>query len=232
MIDRIKKGLNTCKTSKISDVVLGLVGFIFLMAYISSDLMCTNSNPEMTVFQTGLIKSIKVVGLVLTAVVCDFLFPLYIIYSIISKINDWKRKRQFRIKTDANINRLAVLLITLALVSGLWLVWLSFSFGFINNYPSSENIIIDEPEQVIKIQRQYLLKSDENLLIPFNEVDHVIYRSEVWCTPPLLTVEVIKTDGTKIEIHSDVGVGGGTLRDLAKAIAKTSGKRLERERVT
>jgi len=40
------------------------------------------------------------------------------------------------------------------------------------------NISIDESEQVIKIQRQYLLKSDENLLIPFNEIGHVIYRFE------------------------------------------------------
>ena len=59
MIDRIKKGLNACKTNKISDVVFGLVGCLFLIAYISPDLMCINSNPEMTVFQTGLIKSAK-----------------------------------------------------------------------------------------------------------------------------------------------------------------------------
>ena len=124
---------------------------------------------------------------------------------IISKIKDWKYKRQSRIKTEANINRLAVLLITLALVSGLWLVWLSFSFGFINNYPSSENIIIEESEQVIKIQRQYLLKSDENLLIPFNEIDHVIYRFEEGYgdCPSQVTVEVTKIDGTKVEIYSD-----------------------------
>ncbi|RLG28390.1 hypothetical protein DRO03_09975 [Methanosarcinales archaeon] len=232
MIDRIKKGLNACKTNKISNVVFGLVGCLFLIAYISPDLMCINSNPEMTVFQTGLIKSVKVVGLILTAVVCDFLFPTYIIYSIISKINDWKRNRQFRIKTGIDIKFITVLLITLALVSGLWLVWLSFSFGFINNYLSSENIIIDGSEQVIQIQRQYLLKSDENLLISFNDIDHAIYRSEVWCTPPILTVEVIKTDGTKIKIHSDVGAGGGILRDLAEAIAKTSGKRLKQECIT
>ena len=157
---------------------------------------------------------------------------MYIIYYILSKINDWKRNRKYRIKPGMDINFLAVLLITLALVFGLWLVWLSFSFGFINNYPSSENIIIDGSEQVIKIQRQYLLKSDENLLISFNEIDHAIYRSEVWCTPPILTVEVIKTDGTKIKIHSDVGAGGGVLHDLAEAIAKTSGKRLKQERIT
>lgn len=232
MIDRVKKGLNAYKNNKISDVVFGLVVCLFLIAYISPDIKCINSTPEMTVFQTGFIKSVKVVGLILTAIVCDFLFPMYIIYSIITKINDCKSKRQSSIKTDVNINHPAVLLIILALVFGLWLVWLSFSFGFINNYPSSENIIIDKSEQVIKIQKQYLLKSDENLHISFNEIDYVIYRSEVWDTVPILTVEVIKIDGTKIKIHSDVGVGGGVLRDLSEAIAKTSGKQLKQECIT
>ena len=218
------------KTTKISDAVFGLVVCLFLIVYIYPDLKCINSTPEMIVFQTGLIKSAKVVGLILIAVGCDFLFPMCIISSIISKINDWKRKRQSRIKTGVDINHLAVLLIILVLVSSLWLVLLSVSFEFINNYPSSENIIIDESEQVIKIQRQYLLKSDENLPIPFNEIDHVIYRSEVWCIPPILTVEVIKIDGTEIEISSSVG--GGALRDLAEAIAKTSGKRLKQECIT
>ena len=137
-----------------------------------------------------------------------------------------------QIPAESEINHPAILLIILALVFGLWLVWLSFSFGFINNYPSSENIIIDKSEQVIKIQKQYLLKSDENLHISFNEIDYVIYRSEVWDTVPILTVEVIKIDGTKIKIHSDVGVGGGILRDLSEAIAKTSGKQLKQECIT
>ena len=218
---------------KTNEIIPGAVFFtvacLFFISYISPDLKCINSTIEMTVFQTGLIRSVKVVGYILIAVGFDFIFLIFIILSIISKIKDWKYKRQSRIKTEANINRLAVLLITLALVSGLWLVWLSFSFGFINNYPSSENIIIDESEQVIKIQRQYLLKSDENLLIPFNEIDHVIYRFEEGYggCPPQVTVEVTKIDGTKIEIYSDSGVG--PLRDLAETVAKSSGKRLKQE---
>lgn len=219
---------------KTNEIILGAVFYIvvclFLIASISSDLKCINSTIEMTVFQTGFIRSVRVIEYILIAVGCDFIFPIFIILHIISKIKDWKYKRQSRIKTEANINRLAVLLITLALVSGLWLVWLSFSFGFINDYPSSENISIDESEQVIKIQRQYLLKSDENLLIPFNEIDHVIYRFEegYGVCPSQVTVEVTKIDGTKVEIYSDSR--GGPLRDLAETIAKSSGKRLKQER--
>ncbi len=218
---------------KTNEIIPGAVFFtvacLFFISYISPDLKCINSTVEMTVFQTGLIRSVKVVGYILIAVGFDFIFPIFIILAIISKIKDWKYKRQSRIKTEANINRLAVLLITLALVSGLWLVWLSFSFGFINDYPSSENISIDESEQVIKIQRQYLLKSDENLLIPFNEIDHVIYRFEEGYgdCPSQVTVEVTKIDGTKVEIYSDSR--GGPLRDLAETIAKSSGKRLKQE---
>lgn len=218
---------------KTNEIILGAIFYIVVcllfILCISPDLKCINSTIEMTVFQTGFIRSVKVVEYILIAVVCDFIFPIFIILHIISKIKDWKYKRQSRIKTEANINRLAVLLIALALVSGLWLVWLSFSFGFINDYPSSENISIDESEQVIKIQRQYLLKSDENLLIPFNEIDHAIYRFEKGYgdCPSQVTVEVTKIDGTKVEIYSDSR--GGPLRDLAETIAKSSGKRLKQE---
>lgn len=102
---------------------------------------------------------------------------------------------------------------------------------YFNIQPSSQNVIIDESEQVIKIQRQYFFKSDENILILFNEIDHIIYRSDLWLDCPVYTVEVVKIDKTKILIKKSV-LGARKLRDSAETIAKASGKRLKQECIT
>ena len=77
---------------KTNEIIPGVVFFtvacLCFIPYISPDLKCINSTIEMTVFQTGLIRSVKVVEYILIAVGCDFIFPIFIILHIISKIKD------------------------------------------------------------------------------------------------------------------------------------------------
>ena len=96
--------------------------------------------------------------------------------------------------------------------------------------PCSETVIIDESEQVIKIQRHFIFKNDEHIQISFDTIEHVVYRSDVWLDVPTVTVEVVKIDGTKIEIET--GIQYRELRDLAESIAKTSQKQLKEEWIT
>ena len=182
-----------------------------------------SSTSETTVFQTGPLRLLDAVFGMLWVLFILSIFVV-IILGLLSEIKNWKHKRQSHINGD--IKHLAIVLIALVLVSGIVAFFIMCIFEDSPIIASSEKVFINESEQVIKVQRHYLFRSEENLKISFDEIDHITYHyyKSASDLPSFASVEVTKIDGTKIEIYKSNELK--TQRDLAKVIAKATGKEL------
>lgn len=119
--------------------------------------------------------------------------------------------------------------------SSIWLIFIPFLFiglgGFwVYSAPLNEEIVVDKPAQFISREKHYLLRNQAVFHIKFYEVESIKYErglrmigtgSGVGWTA-YATVNIVKRDGTEIEVYSN-GTGA---YDLAKAIAEATGKRL------
>ena len=218
-------------SEKINFAIAVIVLMAFLLVLIGFDqvvskwgsFMFISSTQETTVFQTGPLRPLDAVIGMLWAL---FMFSIFviIILSLLSKIKNWKYRRQSHVNGD--IKYCAIVLIALVLVSGIGAFFVMWIFEDDHITPSSEKVFINESEQVIKIERDYLFRSEENLKILFDEIDHITYHyyKSTSDLPSFASVEVTKIDGTKIEIYK--GNELKTQRNLAKVIAKATGKEL------
>ena len=212
----------TATFSKQESVILILISigviygiYSFINAWPEQGMLrCVSSTSEIVIFQTGPLSPIL-----------EILFSGFLVSVMLSilllNIKDWQDKKKTSKKIDFWLIAMSVFAIFL------------FSFFLLNSVylsPSSERFVIDKSNEVIILEKHYLLRNEMCFQIPFDEIDHVEYhyfRGDPPEESPFGRVDIIKPDGTKIYVS---GSNDCTARQyLAEAISDIAEKELVRE---